>query len=302
MADMEMDMKKYKDKFKFAMVDVDKCANSTFQARKKNFGVDIEELQDSIEVNGIMQPIGVAKSEVTQKSDIYDWEIVWGQRRHYAANALGMKKIPAMCLDRVLTESEGKALSVVENRLRVNMQTKDIWDAIKTVYVEFGTGKPGDAKLIAEKTGIPRSLVADAIQVNEISHIKGGEKTYNLLIEKHDLTKSKALEVLRVCKKKDGLTADEKKADEFGEYLAAQKNSLQEDTIKVAKANPGASVKEWIQGGKDFVATKGPSPRKIQLNSVADEALVLSATQEGILAEELGAQIIIKKLKDDGFI
>ena len=54
-----------------------KTGTSTFRAD------GIEELEESISTLGLMQPIGVAQSATTEKSSDYDWELLWGQRRHY---------------------------------------------------------------------------------------------------------------------------------------------------------------------------------------------------------------------------
>ena len=81
-----VDLSQFRGKFKYGEVKVSECTNGTFQVRNKNIGVNIDDLKDSIEVSGLIQPIGVARSEVTEGSDLYEWEIVWGQRRHYALN------------------------------------------------------------------------------------------------------------------------------------------------------------------------------------------------------------------------
>ena len=47
-------MAKYKGKWKFKEVLVSECTNHTFQVRKKNFAVDIDELKENIEVNGLL--------------------------------------------------------------------------------------------------------------------------------------------------------------------------------------------------------------------------------------------------------
>ena len=57
---------------------------------------------------------GLLFSEQTEKSDKYDYEILWGQRRHLAFKRLGMKKIPALVLDEVLTKAQGKKYAIQE--------------------------------------------------------------------------------------------------------------------------------------------------------------------------------------------
>ena len=295
-------MAKYKGKWKFKEVLVSECTNHTFQVRKKNFAVDIDELKENIEVNGLLQPIGLARSEHTEGSDIYTYDIVWGQRRHYAMDSLGEETIIAMVLDEVLSEAEGKALSVAENLIRNDMQIKDTWNAIKTIWIEFGTGDMSkDVALTSEKTGIPRSAIREAVQTEEIKHIKGGDKWYKYLTEENMITKKDSLELLHLVRKKDGISVDEKKIKEFGDYLAAQKNDIRKNTIAVAKANPGSSVKEWAEAGKTYTTTK-PKRVYIDLAPKDFEALNVGAVSEGMSPEEWIIKTITSKLTNDGFM
>jgi len=86
-----VDLSQFRGKFKYGEVKVSECTNGTFQVRNKNIGVNIDDLKDSIEVSGLIQPIGVARSEVTEGSDIYKWEIVWGQDDIMLLNHLELK-------------------------------------------------------------------------------------------------------------------------------------------------------------------------------------------------------------------
>ena len=295
------DLRKFKDKFVPGKVKISECTNNTFQVRIKNFGVDIEDLKDSIQTTGLLQPIGVAKSKFTSESDIYEWDIVWGQRRHYAMESLGYEEIDAYILNEELTEAEGKALSVIENIIRVNMQTKEIWNAVSQIYLEMGTGNMNkDAQLCAEKTGIPYTLVKDAIKVELIKNLKGGTKMYNYCQEKM-MSKTPALEILNVCRKSDGITIDEKKAKEFIDYYAAQDNVLRTNTLKSAKQNPSGSVESWIEGGKKFKENK-PKVTKIELDTRSDEALNISADSEGLTKSEHAKLIVLEKLEQDGYL
>jgi ParB/RepB/Spo0J family partition protein len=295
------DLRKFKDKFVPGKVKISECTNNTFQVRVKNFGVDIEDLKDSIQTTGLLQPIGVARSKFTADSDIYEWDIVWGQRRHYAMESLGYEEIDAYILDEELTEAEGKALSVIENIIRVNMQTKEIWNAVSQIYLEMGTGNMSkDAQLCAEKTGIPYTLIKDAIKVELIKNLKGGTKMYNYCQEKM-ISKTPALEILNVCRKADGVTIDEEKATEFIDYYAAQDNVLRTNTLKSAKQNPSGSVKSWIEGGKKFKENK-PKVTKIELDTRSDEALSISADTDGVTKSEHAKLIVLEKLEQDGYL
>ena len=234
-----VDLSQFRGKFKYSEVKVSECTNGTFQVRNKNIGVNIDDLKDSIEVSGLIQPIGVARSEVTEGSDLYEWEIVWGQRRHYAFESLGLETIPAMVLDEVISPEEGKALSVIENLIRVDMQTKEVWNAIEEIYLTFDLETLEKTHRFVLKTGIPLSVVKDAIRVELVKNLKNGEKMYRYAQEKR-IPKSQAIDILNICRKSDGITVDEKKTQEFVDYYAAQDNKLRGTTLAAAKQNPEA--------------------------------------------------------------
>ena len=281
----EVDLAKYRDSFTFGQVKVSECKNGTFQVRNKNIGVNIDDLKESIEVSGLLQPIGVARSHETQTSDLFEWEIVWGQRRHYAFESLGLETIPAMILDEELTPEEGKALSVIENIIRVNMQTKEIWNAIEDIYLTFGgKGLTADARVCAEKTGIPLTLVKDAIQVELIKNLKNGPKAYNYCQEKR-IPKREALEILNISRKSDGVTVDTKKVEEFVDYYAAQDNKLQKATLAAAKQNPGGNLEQWKEAAVTILQTKGKTTRNTWTPRTY-ERLELASTSEGLTVEE----------------
>ena len=83
MAKSKFDLEGILNDAEIELVDVSRIKTGEFQVRLENVGDGIEELEDSIATLGLMQPIGVAQSDATEKSSDYDWELLWGQRRHY---------------------------------------------------------------------------------------------------------------------------------------------------------------------------------------------------------------------------
>ena len=65
-----------KKEFKYQLVDVEKITVAVFQVRDKNPGKNIDLLAAGIKNMGLLQPIGLAKSKETEKSDKYDYEIL----------------------------------------------------------------------------------------------------------------------------------------------------------------------------------------------------------------------------------
>lgn len=66
---------------------INECRANPYQPRKVFSADAIEELKQSIQEYGILQPLIVRKS-------IKGYEIVAGERRYRAAKAAGMKKCP----------------------------------------------------------------------------------------------------------------------------------------------------------------------------------------------------------------
>ena len=295
-----VDLSQFRGKFKYGEVKVSECTNGTFQVRNKNIGVNIDDLKDSIEVSGLIQPIGVARSEVTEGSDLYKWEIVWGQRRHYAFESLGLEIIPAMVLDEVISPGEGKALSVIENLIRVDMQTKEVWNAIEEIYLTFGSGNLGkDAQICAEKTGIPLSVVKDAIRVELVKNLKNGEKMYRYAQEKR-VPKSQAIDILNICRKSDGITVDEKKTQEFVDYYAAQDNKLRVATLVAAKQNPGGTLEQWKESAITIEKTRAKTI-KIDFPQRTFDRIELASTSEGLTPVEWAFASITSRLDTEGY-
>lgn len=157
------------------LIDVSRIKTGEFQVRLENVGDDIEDLEESIATLGLMMPIGVARSEATEKSSDYDWELLWGQRRHYCFTRLNIKQIPARTIDKVLTTAEGKAISLNEGVHQKSFTTNDIWKTIEDLYLI----EP-DPNKIMKKTGIPASLIRDTVQDQLAKRLKGGEEIWNL--------------------------------------------------------------------------------------------------------------------------
>ena len=147
---------------------------------------------------------------------------------------LGLRHIPAMVLDKVLEPVEGKALSVVENLIRVDMQTKEIWNAIEDIYLTLVEKVLQPMQEFVQKNRTSSRSCKRCKKVELIKQMKGGEKIYRYAQEKM-IPKSKAIDILNICKKSDAITVDEKKATEIIDYLAAQDDKLRNNTIDAAK-------------------------------------------------------------------
>jgi ParB family chromosome partitioning protein len=76
------------------------------------------QLNESIALHGILQPIGVRDDLITP---------IWGEGRILAALAAGLKEIPAVILDKSMAEWQYHNLALVENVVRSDLSQFELW-------------------------------------------------------------------------------------------------------------------------------------------------------------------------------
>src|SRR5438132_9477232 len=94
------------------------------QVRVRDVGKEIDELADSISKVGLLEPIVVCPAEKPGK-----FQILTGQRRFLAHQQLRKKTIMAVILDEPVDEMSAKALSLTENLIRRDLNSRDLIDA-----------------------------------------------------------------------------------------------------------------------------------------------------------------------------
>ena len=98
------------------LLDLNKIVNSTYNPRK-NFREDtLLELAESIKQSGVLQPICVRPKDE-------GFEIVYGERRYWAAAMAGLKYIPALV--RELTDAEAEDAAITENLQREDVKPRE---------------------------------------------------------------------------------------------------------------------------------------------------------------------------------
>ena len=98
------------------LLDLNKIVNSTYNPRK-NFREDtLLELAESIKQSGVLQPICVRPRDE-------GFEIVYGERRYWAAAMAGLKFIPALI--RELSDAEAEDAAITENLQREDVRPRE---------------------------------------------------------------------------------------------------------------------------------------------------------------------------------
>src|SRR3954464_12889463 len=133
-------------------IDSDLLRPNKFQPRTRMDDERIEDLAQSIRVNGIIQPIVVRKVE-------QGYEIIAGERRWRAAQRAGLLKVPVVVRD--IPEDRLLAVALIENIQRENLNPIEEAVAYRRLSDEFHLTQ----EQIAEAVGKDRSSVANFVRL-----------------------------------------------------------------------------------------------------------------------------------------
>ena len=136
-------------------VDIDLLSPNEQQPRVQMDAVKLDELAESIRINGIIQPIVVRRS-----GDAY--RIIAGERRWRAAQRAGLLKVPVVIRDVEASSTEKLLeLALVENIQRENLNPVDEALAYQRLAEEHGLTQDQ----IATAVGKDRSSVANFLRL-----------------------------------------------------------------------------------------------------------------------------------------
>lgn len=102
----------------FSEVSVDSIETNPYQPRLDFDKTALEELAESIKVQGIIQPITVRKLTPTK------YQLISGERRYQASKLAGLKKIPAYI--RTANDQEMLEMALIENIQRENLNAIEV--------------------------------------------------------------------------------------------------------------------------------------------------------------------------------
>lgn len=221
-----------------------------FQVRKENVGEGLEELADSIEKYGLLQPIVVCKSAERPGK----WEVVCGQRRYLAhKQILKRPAIMAGIIDGTITYEEGLALSASENVVRLDMTRKDLIDLCADLFKKYGTIKD-----VVSETKLPYPVVRKYIRYDGLPR------------DLQDKVNEGSINIDLAMKVQDAASAtgsyDKEEADQLIDVLKTVDNPIRKKIIDLRKRNPTVEL--------DKIVEKAEEPDKtLRLQLVLGEAL-----------------------------
>ena len=125
-----------------------------FQPRREFRPEELAELETSLRVNGLLQPITVRPAQ-----NGAGWELIAGERRLRAATRLGWAEIPAVSRD--VDDRTLLTLALVENLQRSDLNAIEEAAGYQRLIEEFGASQ----QEVADIVGKDRSTVANSLRL-----------------------------------------------------------------------------------------------------------------------------------------
>lgn len=161
-------------------VSVDLILPNVYQPRKHFDEESLEELAQSINTYGIIQPLSIRKLGEDR------YELVAGERRLRAAKKAGLTEVPAIIVD--ITDRESAAIALLENLQRENLSFLEEAEAYYNLIKDHSYTQEKLAELIGKK----QSTIA-----NKIRLLKLETEIRNILLE-NNLTERHARALLKL--------------------------------------------------------------------------------------------------------
>lgn len=134
-------------------VNTNQLQPSKWQPRKNFNEQTLQELANSIQHSGIIEPLIVSPIE----NNMY--EIVCGERRWRAAQIVGLEQVPVIV--KHLDEQQKRLLSLVENLQREDLNPVEEAEAYKSLIAEYNLTQEQLAELVSKD----RSVVANTVRI-----------------------------------------------------------------------------------------------------------------------------------------
>ena len=252
------------------------------QVRLTNPGKEIDELADSIRVQGLLEPIIVCETDIPGK-----YEIITGQRRFMAHQELGKDTIRATVLAGPITIEEAKAMSLTENLVRTNLNSTDLITVCTDLYRTYGT-----FKAVAEQTGLRPDKVAQYVRYDRL------HPTLKELVDKDRVDIPTALRAQEAASVGvDDVNAED--AQKFALEMSRMSGAQAKKMIETRRADPSMSADDVIEDAK---AAGQIFQTTVTLTSSVNTALERYARYEGLTKDDAAGTLIREGLYLNNFL
>ena len=248
------------DKESITNIDINLIEPNKDQPRRQFEKESLQELKESIEQFGIIQPIIVRKKE-----DKY--EIIAGERRWRAAKAAKLENIP--CIIRKTDDKEAMKLALIENIQRQDLNPIEEAMAYKSLIEEYKLTQEDLAKTI----GKSRSYIANTVRLLNL------DKEIIENIQEGKLTAGHGRALLAIPNKKERLKTA---------------NAIINDKINVRDVENIAKKSKGKKSKTKAKATKDPF-----IIDIEEKLMRTLGTKVNLISKQNGGKIEIEFYSDE---
>ena len=156
----------------YAELAIDLVKPGPEQPRRHFDEAELEELAQSIRVNGVLQPILVRPDQQAHGG----YEIIAGERRWRAAQKAGARTIPALV--RTLSNAEALEIAIIENVQRADLSPIEEAEGYRALIERLGRNQTQ----VGDTVGKSRAHVANALRLLQLpepvlEHVRHGRLT-----------------------------------------------------------------------------------------------------------------------------
>jgi ParB family chromosome partitioning protein len=258
---------------------LDKLVIGRGQIRLRDVAAGIADLAQSIDRQGLLQPIVVGPAEEAGK-----YEIILGQRRFLAHKELGRATIRAQILDEKIDEIEAKVLSLTENMMRRDINRRDKIDVCTALFKKYGTMKD-----VHQETGLPLKEVREYVKYDRLgSELKE-------LVDRDEIRLDVALRAQDAASVTEYTAED---AIKLAREMTGMSHAQRDRLARERQDQPTKAVDDVIESAKE---TTRVTQVVVTLGAQAHQALQQYAKDEGSNQDDAAAGLINEGLQGRGF-
>ncbi|MDB5085526.1 MAG: stage 0 sporulation protein [Bacilli bacterium] len=128
-----------------------------YQPRREFNEEQLQELAQSIQEHGVIQPLIV-------RGSIHGYEIVAGERRFRAAKMAGLSEVPVVVRD--YTDQQMTEIALIENIQRADLNPLEVAEGYQALMEKFGLTQED----LSHRVGQSRSHVANFLRLLQLPH------------------------------------------------------------------------------------------------------------------------------------
>ena len=222
----------HQDDEKFFECGIDKIVPNKYQPRSSFDQEDLRLLADSIQENGVIQPLIVSLSE---KEGIYN--LIAGERRLRASKLAGLETVPVLLRD-VQNDDSLLELAIIENVQRTDLNPMEEAEAYYKLIDKFGYTQDETAKKVGKK----RSTITNMLRLLNLPQFIKDDLIAGNLTEGH------ARSLLRV---NDEISLQK----EVRDHILKNKLSVRQTEKLIRKLTSPSQVKATAKTSTDPIPT-----------------------------------------------